>query len=109
MSVQYTSYLYKLGFSATYVANIGSIFAFFSILGNLCGGLFFDKLGIKRHFLLSSVMVVLCGISLVFIPGIPALGYLFAILLGITIFAYIIGPSYLTGALFLVIENLVLY
>ena len=100
MSVQYTSYLYKLGFSATYVANIGSIFAFFSILGNLCGGLFFDKLGIKKTLLLSSVMVVLCGISLVFIPGIPALGYLFAILLGITIFAYIIGPSYLTGALF---------
>ena len=45
-------------------------------------------------------MVVLCGLCLVFIPGIPALGYLFAILLGTTIFAYIIGPSYLTGALF---------
>ena len=100
MSVQYTSYLYKLGFSATYVANIGSIFAFFSILGNLCGGLFFDKLGIKKTLLLSGVMVILCGICLIFIPSIPALGYLFAILLGITIFAYIIGPSYLTGALF---------
>ena len=100
MSVQYTSYLYKSGFNATYVANIGSIFALFSILGNLSGGLFFDKLGIKKTLLLSSVMVVLCGISLVFIPGIPALGYLFAILLGTTIFAYIIGPSYLTGALF---------
>ena len=100
MSVQYTSYLYKSGFNATYVANIGSIFALFSILGNLSGGLFFDKLGIKKTLLLSGVMVILCGICLIFIPSIPALGYLFAILLGTTIFAYIIGPSYLTGALF---------
>ncbi|MBU5335591.1 conjugated bile salt MFS transporter [Intestinibacter bartlettii] len=100
MSVQYTSYLYKLGFSATYVANIGSIFALFSILGNLSGGLFFDKLGIKKTLLLSGIMVILCGLCLVFIPNIPALGYLFAVLLGITIFAYILGPSYLTGALF---------
>ena len=51
MSVQYTSYLYKSGFNATYVANIGSIFALFSILGNLSGGLFFDKLGIKKTLL----------------------------------------------------------
>ncbi len=100
MSVQYISYLYKSGFNATYVANIGSIFALFSILGNLSGGLFFDKLGIKKTLLLSGVMVILCGICLIFIPSIPALGYLFAILLGTTIFAYIIGPSYLTGALF---------
>ena len=64
------------------------------------GGLFFDKLGIKKTLLLSGVMVILCGICLIFIPSIPALGYLFAILLGTTIFAYIIGPSYLTGALF---------
>ena len=76
------------------------IFALFSILGNLSGGLFFDKLGIKKTLLLSGVMVILCGICLIFIPSIPALGYLFAILLGTTIFAYIIGPSYLTGALF---------
>lgn len=100
MSVQYTSYLYKIGFNATYVANIGSIFAFFSILGNLSGGLFFDKLGTKKTLLLSGVMVILCGLCLIFIPNIPALGYLFAVLLGITIFAYIIGPSYLTGCLF---------
>lgn len=100
MSVQYTSYLYKIGFNATYVANIGSIFALFSILGNLSGGLFFDKLGTKKTLLLSGTMVILCGLCLIFIPNIPALGYLFAVLLGTTIFAYIIGPSYLTGFLF---------
>ncbi len=100
MSVQYMSYLYKLGFSATYVANIGSIFAFFSIFGNLCGGLFFDKLGVKKSLMLAGSMVVICGLSLLFIPEIPALGYLFGAFLGISMFAYIIGPSYLTGVLF---------
>ena len=100
LSIQYISYLYTIGFDATFVANIGSVFAFFSIFGNLCGGLFFDKLGIKKSLLLSGSMVVICCLSLLFVADIPALGYLFAALLGISIFAYIIGPSYLTGALF---------
>ncbi|MGN1032946.1 MAG: conjugated bile salt MFS transporter [Intestinibacter sp.] len=100
MSVQYISYLYSVGFNATFVANIGSIFAFFSIFGNLCGGLFFDKLGIKKSLALSGSMVIICGLCLIFVPNTPALGYLFAVLLGISMFTYIIGPSYLTGALF---------
>ena len=100
LSIQYISYLYTIGFDATFVANIGSVFAFFSIFGNLCGGIFFDKLGIKKSLLLSGAMVVICCVSLLFVGYIPALGYLFAAFLGIYIFAYIIGPSYLTGALF---------
>lgn len=100
MSVQYISYLYSLGFNATFVANIGSIFAFFSIFGNLCGGLFFDKLGIKKSLAASGSMIIICGLCLIFVPNIPTLGYLFAVLLGISMFTYIIGPSYLTGSLF---------
>ncbi|MEG0857261.1 MAG: conjugated bile salt MFS transporter [Terrisporobacter sp.] len=100
LSVQYISYLYSIGLNASFVANVGSIFAFFSIFGNLCGGILFDKLGIKKSLILAGLMVITCALLLIFLPSINALGYLFAALLGISMFAYIIGPSYLTGALF---------
>ena len=45
-------------------------------------------------------MVICCSLCLIFLPNINFLGYIFAILLGISMFAYIIGPSYLSGALF---------
>lgn len=100
LSVQYASYLYSLKLSATFVGNVGSIFAFFSIFGNLCGGLFFDKLGIKNSLLVACFMVIGCSICLIYVPQYHYLGYLFAIFLGVSIFTYIIGPSYLTGSLF---------
>lgn len=100
LSVQYISYLYSIGLDASFVANVGSIFAFFSIFGNLCGGFLFDKLGIKGSLILAGAMVIGCGLCLIFLPTINFLGYIFAILLGISMFAYVIGPSYLSGALF---------
>lgn len=100
LSVQYISYLYSIGLNASFVANVGSIFAFFSIFGNLCGGVLFDKLGIKGSLLLAGAMVVGCSLCLIFVPTINFCGYIFGILLGISMFAYIIGPSYLSGALF---------
>ncbi len=100
LSVQYISYLYSIGLNASFVANVGSIFALFSIFGNLCGGLLFDKLGIKGSLILAGIMVICCSLCLIFLPNINFLGYIFAVLLGISMFAYIIGPSYLSGALF---------
>lgn len=100
LSVQYISYLYSIGLNASFVANVGSIFAFFSIFGNLCGGLLFDKLGIKASLILAGIMVICCSLCLILLPTINFLGYIFAILLGISMFTYIIGPSYLSASLF---------
>lgn len=100
LTIQYVSYLYSIGLDASFVANVGSLFAFFSIFGNLCGGLLFDRLGTKGSLLLAGTMVVICGLCLIFVPTINILGYVFAVLLGISMFSYIIGPSYLSGSLF---------
>lgn len=100
MSVQFSGYFYSIGLEPQLVANIGSTFAFVSIFGNLFGGVFFDKLGIRNSLLFAGVTVVITGLSLIFTPQMPLLGYVFAVGLGISMFAYIIGPSYLTGALF---------
>lgn len=82
------------------MANVDSIFAFFFIFGNLFGGFLFDKLGIKGSLMLAGSMVIGCSLCLIFVPTLNFLGYVFAVLLGISMFSYIIGPSYLSGALF---------
>ena len=46
------------------------------------------------------MLVIASGLSLIFVPQVNILGYVFAICIGIAMYAYIIGPSYLTGALF---------
>ncbi|SCI33014.1 MULTISPECIES: conjugated bile salt MFS transporter [unclassified Romboutsia] len=81
-------------------AMIASLFGFFSIFGNLFGGVLFDKLGLSKSFGLAGILVVTCGICLIFVPNINELAYIFAAGLGISMFSYIMGPSYMTGVLF---------
>ncbi len=108
MSVQFSGYFYSLSpevfggeqAQVQFVANVSSVFAFMTIFGNLFGGMLFDKLGIRISLMLAAVAIIGCGISLIFLPQMPVLGYVFAVGLGFAMFAYVIGPSYLTGALF---------
>lgn len=100
MFVQFMAYFKTLNFSAATIGNIGSVFAIATIVGNLWGGRLFDKIGIKNCLLLACVLVVSCGLCLIFVTKLHILAYVFAIFLGIAVFAYIIGPSYMTGYLF---------
>ncbi|MGL5328474.1 MAG: conjugated bile salt MFS transporter, partial [Peptostreptococcaceae bacterium] len=100
MAIQYMGYFYAQGLTAKYVGLSGSIFAFFSIFGNLFGGVLFDKMGVKNSLLLAGILVLICGGCLIFLPQFTFLGYLYSALFGIAMYAYIVGPSYLTGTLF---------
>ena len=103
MALQFLPYLQTLEQAGAFTlgsALVASSFGLFSIFGNLCGGVFFDKLGIIKSLLLAAVLVIACGLSLIFVGQINALGFVFAICLGISMFSYVIGPSYMTGALF---------
>lgn len=100
MFVQFMTYFKTLDFDAAMIGNIGSIFAIFSIFGNLCGGWLFDKVGLKNCLYIAGVLIVACGLCLIFAPQMHMLAYVFAAGLGIAVFAYIVGPSYMTGRLF---------
>ena len=100
MCVQFMAYFKSLNFDAAMLGNIGSIFALFSIVGNVLGGWLFDKLGLKNCLCFAGVMIVACGLCLIFAPIVPFLAYIFAAGVGLTVFAYILGPSYMTGRLF---------
>ncbi|MGL5695039.1 MAG: conjugated bile salt MFS transporter [Peptostreptococcaceae bacterium] len=103
MAIQFLPYLQgleKQGLFTIGAATVASVFGLCSIFGNLFGGVLFDKLGIAKSLILAATLVVVCGLSLIFAPQMNVLGFVFAISLGISMFSYIIGPSYLTGALF---------
>lgn len=81
-------------------ATLASMFGLFSIFGNVFGGVLFDKLGLSKSFILAGILVVLAGLCLLFVGKINVLGYVFTVAFGISMFSYVMGPSYMTGALF---------
>ena len=103
MALQFIPYLQGLEQSGKFLlgaATVASLFGFCSMFGNLFGGVLFDKLGITKSLVLAGMLVIVCGLCLIFVPQMNILGFVFAISLGISMFSYIIGPSYITGALF---------
>lgn len=103
MALQFIPYLQTLNNDGSLVipaATIASVFGLFSMFGNLFGGILFDKLGITKSLSLAGLLVIACGLCLIFVPQINALGFGFSVCIGISMYSYIIGPSYLTGALF---------
>ena len=103
MALQFIPYLQGLEQSGQFLlgsSSVASLFGFCSMFGNLFGGVLFDKLGITKSLVLAGMLVIVCGLCLIFVPQMNILGFVFAISLGISMFSYIIGPSYMTGALF---------
>ncbi len=103
MVLQFIPYLQTLEAVKVFTlgaATVAASFGLFSMFGNLFGGMLFDKLGITKSLALAGILVITCGLCLIFVPQINALGFVFAICMGISMYSYIIGPSYLTGALF---------
>lgn len=103
MALQFIPYLQSLEESGDLLissATIAAAFGFFSIFGNLLGGILFDKLGLAKSYLLAGILVIIAVLSLLFVHQINALGYLFSFGFGIAMFSYIMGPSYMTGTLF---------
>lgn len=103
MVLQFIPYLQTLEAEKVFTlgaATVAASFGLFSMFGNLFGGMLFDKLGITKSLALAGILVITCGFCLIFVPQINSLGFVFSICMGISMYSYIIGPSYLTGALF---------
>lgn len=99
LAMQFPVYLNTI-LDPTMVGAVGSVFAFFSLIGNIAGGALFDKLGAFKTMLLSGVLVALACISLILAKSIPAFAFAFAVCKGLSLFGYMLGPSFLVGSLF---------
>lgn len=101
LAVQYPAYLkVYLNIDHSIVGYVGSIFALFSLGGNLFGGIIFDKLGVTKGLMVASVLAFVSCVALMFSGHIPQLAFVFATLKGLSVFAYMMGPSILTGSFF---------
>ena len=101
LAVQYPAYLKNfLKVDPMIVGMVGSTFALFSLGGNLFGGVIFDKLGITKGLMVEFGLAGTSCLSLMNAGSIPMLAPVFAALKGLSVFAYMMGPSLLTGSFF---------
>ena len=100
LAMQYSAYLGAVGFDYKILGTVGTVFAIFSLGGNLLGGAIFDKIGMIKGMLIGGILAVIACVSLLAAPAAPMLAYLYGAAKGLSVFAYIIAPSYLTGSLF---------
>ncbi len=101
LAVQYPAYLKNfLKVDPMIVGLVGSTFALFSLGGNLFGGVIFDKLGVTKGLMVAFVLAATSCLALMNAGSIPMLAPVFAALKGLSVFAYMMGPSLLTGSFF---------
>lgn len=100
LATQYSAYLKAENFDPKVLGMVGSTFALFSLFGNLIGGSLYDKLGAFKTTTVGFILAIVACISIMLAPKIPALAYLYGVSKGLSVFAYIIAPSMLTGILF---------
>lgn len=101
LAVQYPAYLkLHLGLDPFIVGTVGSIFALFCLGGNLFGGAIFDKLGVTKGLVVAFILAAVSCLALMFSGQFHYLAFVFATLKGLSVFAYMIGPSLLTGSFF---------
>ena len=100
-SVQSSPYFQgELKLDASVVATIGSIFAAASLVGNVLGGILYDKLGPVKCLILSFVVTLASGVFLLMSDKSPIFAYLFSATRGFTVFVYMMSPAYLVGKFF---------
>ena len=100
LTTQDLAYLKSIGFDGNTLGTIGSIFAACSLLGNLIGGTLYDKLGAFKTTLLGFILATTSCTLLILAPNTHELAYIHGVSKGLSVFAYILGPSMLTGILF---------
>ncbi len=101
LAVQYPAYLkLHLNLDPKIVGNVGSVFALCSLGGNLFGGIIFDKLGVTKGLIVAAILASTSCLALMFAGQMPMLAIVFATLKGLSVFAYMMGPSLLTGSFF---------
>lgn len=100
LATQYSAYLKSVGFDKEVLATVGSIFAACSLIGNLMGGTLYDKLGATKTTMVGFGLATAACLSLIFAPQLPELAYVYGASKGLSVFAYILAPSMLTGILF---------
>lgn len=100
-SIQHAAYFQGfLKLDVSTIGTIGIVFAIFSLGGNIVGGFLFDKLGVIKCLIISSILVFISGVLLMLSGKSPIFAYIFSAIKGLAVYVYMMGPAYMTGSLF---------
>ncbi|WP_207738514.1 conjugated bile salt MFS transporter [Clostridium sp. D46t1_190503_E9] len=101
LSTQYATYFTgELGMSATLVGTLGSVFALFGLIGNITGGVLFDKIGTLKTMSMSFVLSMVAVIGLLISSKVHSLAFLFSIAYGLNVYSYMSAPAFMTTDVF---------
>lgn len=101
LSTQYATYFTgELKFSATLVGTLGSVFAFFCLIGNILGGTLFDRLGSFKTMLISSILETLAIVAMLLAKQTSAIAFLFSIAYGLNVYSYMSAPAFMATDIF---------
>ena len=101
LSTQYATYFTgELGLSPTLVGTLGSVFAMFCLIGNVVGGVLFDKIGALKTMTISMVLESIAVIGLLLAGKVHAVAFLFSIAYGLNVYSYMSAPAFMATDVF---------
>ncbi|MGL5616981.1 MAG: conjugated bile salt MFS transporter [Sarcina sp.] len=100
-STQYASYFkMQLHLDPHLIGILGSVFAFFCLIGNVGGGTLFDKIGSFKSMLLAFIFQAIAIIGMLLAGFSHDFSFLFSIFYGLCVFSYMSGPAFLSTDVF---------
>lgn len=101
-SSQYANYFTSIPLSNTTIGFIGSTFAISALVGNIIGGMGISKYGLLHGTRVAALLQLSSAASMFILSFIhqPILGYMWAILYGLSGFIYMSGPAIMVQNLF---------
>ncbi|MGL5694427.1 MAG: MFS transporter, partial [Peptostreptococcaceae bacterium] len=101
LSTQYATYFTgELGLSATLVGTLGSLFALFCLIGNVTGGVLFDKIGTVKTMTISMTLGSIAIIAMLLAKQIHGFAFLFSIAYGLNVYSYMSAPAFMATDVF---------
>lgn len=101
LSTQYATYFTgELKMNAILVGTLGSVFALFGLIGNITGGVLFDKIGTLKTMSISFVLSIVAVIGLLVSSKVHSLAFIFSIAYGLNVYSYMSAPAFMTTDVF---------
>lgn len=106
LNEDYAAFL-KTQLPFTTVGLVGSLYGVGCLIGNVCGGVLFDKLGTAKAMTFAGVMYVISIAMMIIVAFQPynsgtgrLCGFAYAIFCGLAVFSYMSGPAFMSKDLF---------
>ncbi|MPQ43834.1 MFS transporter [Clostridium tarantellae] len=101
LSTQYATYFTNgLKLSPTLVGTLGSTFAVFCLVGNIGGGVLFDRLGTIKAMSIAGILEITAVLGMLIASKISVFAFLFSIAYGLCVYCYMSGPAFMATDVF---------